>query len=47
LAKIKEYVDSHDAGATVIPFSGAFELKLTELDDEGKKAYIEETKNTS
>jgi hypothetical protein len=28
LPKIKEYVDSHDPGATVIPFSGAFESKL-------------------
>ena len=44
LPKIKEYVDSHDPGAMVIPFSGAFESKMTELDDEGKKAYMEETK---
>ena len=47
LPKIKEFVDANDAGATVIPFSGAFESKLIDLDEEGKKAYIEETKNTS
>merc|ERR1719208_607152 len=45
LLKIKEYVDKNDPGATIIPFSGAFELKLMELESEDeKKAYIEETK---
>merc|ERR1711992_360325 len=48
LPKIKEYVDKHDPGATIIPFSGAFEQKLMELESEDeKKAYIEETKCTS
>jgi hypothetical protein len=47
LPKIKEYVDSHDPGATIIPFSGAFESKLIDLDDDGKKAYMEETKNST
>jgi obg-like ATPase 1 len=47
LPKIKEFVDANDPGAMIIPFSGAFELKLTELDEEAKKAYIDETKNTS
>ena len=47
LPKIKEFVDAHDPGAMIIPFSGAFELKLTELDEDAKKAYIEETKNTT
>jgi len=48
LPKIKEYVDKNDPGATIIPFSGAFEQKLMELESEDeKKAYIEETKCTS
>merc|ERR1712112_636332 len=48
LPKIKEYVDKNDPGATIIPFSGAFELKLMEMESEdGKKAYQEETKCTT
>ena len=48
LPKIKEYVDKNDAGAIMIPFSGAFELNLMEMTtDEEKKAYLEETKCTS
>merc|ERR1712154_564621 len=48
LPKIKEYVDKNDPGATMIPFSGAFELKLMEMsDDDERKAYLEETKCTS
>ena len=46
LPKIKEYVDAHDPGATIIPFSGAFESKLIDLDEEARKAFIEESKNT-
>jgi len=45
LIKIKEWVDKNDPGASIIPFSGAFEQKLVELDDDGlRKAYIEEVK---
>lgn len=45
LIKIKEWVDKNDPGAPIIPFSGAFEQKLIEFEDEGeRKAYIEETK---
>jgi len=45
LPKIKEYVDKNDPGAMIIPFSGAFELKLQEMgDDDERKAYQEETK---
>merc|ERR1739844_680093 len=44
LPKIKEYVDKNDPGAMVIPFSGAFEAKLMEMDVEEAKAYKEETK---
>ena len=48
LPKIKEYVDKNDPGATIIPFSGAFEQKLMELEsEEDKKAYLAETKCTS
>ncbi|XP_055370895.1 obg-like ATPase 1 isoform X1 [Condylostylus longicornis] len=44
LAKIKEWVDNNDPGATIIPFSGAFEAKLLEMDDAERKAYEEEHK---
>ncbi|XP_023343658.1 obg-like ATPase 1 [Eurytemora carolleeae] len=45
LPKIKEYVDKNDPGAMIIPFSGAFELKLQEMgNDDERKAYQEETK---
>jgi len=45
LPKIKEYVDKNDPGATIIPISGAFELKLQEMEtDDERKAYQEETK---
>jgi len=44
LPKIKEYVDKNDPGAMVIPFSGAFEAKLMDMDEEAAKAYKEETK---
>uniref|UniRef100_A0A023FM73 Obg-like ATPase 1 n=1 Tax=Amblyomma cajennense TaxID=34607 RepID=A0A023FM73_AMBCJ len=47
LPKIKEWVDKNDPGAAVIPFSGAFEHKLIEMDAEQKKAYEEENKVTS
>ena len=29
LAKIKEWVDTHDSGAVIIPLSGALEYKVT------------------
>lgn len=45
LIKIKEWVDKNDAGASIIPFSGAFEHKLVEFELEAeRKAYIEEIK---
>lgn len=43
LIKIKEWVDKHDPGALVIPFSGALELKLQDMSDEEKQKYLEET----
>ena len=43
LPKIKEYVDKNDSGAVIIPFSGAFELALTELQtEEERKKYCDE-----
>jgi len=48
LPKIKEYVDKNDPGAMIIPFSGAFEQKLMDMEsDEERKVYTEETKCTS
>jgi len=48
LPKIKEYVDKNDPGAMIVPFSGAFEQKLMDLEtEEEKKAYVDETKCTS
>ncbi|KAL7735006.1 hypothetical protein ACLKA6_011270 [Drosophila palustris] len=44
LPKIKEWIDKHDPGALLIPFSGAFEQQLTEKDDLERKAYEDETK---
>lgn len=43
--KIKEWVDAHDPGALVIPFSGCFESKYQDMDDEEKKKYCEESKS--
>merc|ERR1712020_613893 len=47
LPKIKEYVDKNDPGAMIIPFSGAFEAKLLEMDEDGRKSFMDETKCTS
>lgn len=48
LPKIKEYVDKNDPGATIIPFSGAFEQNLMEMEsEEERKKYQEETKCTT
>lgn len=48
LAKIKEWVDKHDPGAIIIPFSGAFEHKLVEMEDEAERAkYLQEVGATS
>ena len=47
LPKIKEWIDKNDPGAIVIPFSGAFELKLIEMDEEEGKKFQEESKAQS
>lgn len=45
LIKIKEWVDKNDPGASIIPFSGVFEHKLAEFEQEAeRKAYTEELK---
>jgi len=49
LIKIKEWVDKHDPGALIIPFSGAFEHKLiTEYEDPVlRKKFMEDVGATS
>ncbi|XP_053677864.1 obg-like ATPase 1 [Anopheles nili] len=48
LPKIKEWIDKNDPGAPIIPFSGAFEHQLAELEtDADRKAYEEEHKCVS
>ncbi|XP_074450788.1 obg-like ATPase 1 isoform X1 [Larus michahellis] len=47
LIKIKEWVDKHDPGALVIPFSGALELKLQDMSAEEKQKYLEENMTQS
>lgn len=48
LIKIKEWVDQNDPGAQIIPFSGAFELKLSDMEtDDERKKYQEDEKCTS
>ena len=45
LPKIKEFVDKNDPGAMIIPFSGAFEQKLMDMEmDEEREEYMEEVK---
>jgi len=44
--KIKEWVDVHDPGSAIIPFSGAVEAKLVEMDDDERAAYLKEQQTT-
>lgn len=47
LAKIKEWVDTNDPGALLIPLSCALELKLSEMQsDEEREAYLKEVGTT-
>ncbi|XP_030285008.1 obg-like ATPase 1 isoform X2 [Sparus aurata] len=39
LVKIKEWVDSHDPGALVIPFSGGLENQLQDMSEDERQAY--------
>jgi len=47
LLKLKEWIDTNDTGAMMIPFSGAFEGKIFEMDTDARTAYLEENKVTS
>ncbi|XP_069691126.1 obg-like ATPase 1 [Periplaneta americana] len=47
LIKIKEWVDKNDPGAIIIPFSGAFENRLADMEPEERKKYIEDVKASS
>lgn len=47
LIQIKEYVDKNDPGAIIIPFSGAFENKIIEMEEPLRKKYLEETVMTT
>lgn len=44
LVKIKEWVDSHDPGALVIPFSGGLESLLQDKSEEERQKYSTEHK---
>ena len=44
MLKIKEHVDTNDPKAIMIPFSGAFELKIMEMEDDERNKYMEEVK---
>lgn len=46
LIKIKEWVDKNDPGAILIPFSGAFENKVIDMDEAERAKYFEESKVT-
>jgi obg-like ATPase 1 len=41
---MKEWIDTNDSGAAVIPFSGILETKLVNMSPEDKKAFLEENK---
>jgi obg-like ATPase 1 len=47
LPKLKEWIDSNDPGAIMIPFSGAFEAKIADMDEDARKAFCEENKANS
>jgi obg-like ATPase 1 len=42
LLKIKEWVDAHDPGSVMIPFSAAFELKIQDMPEDEKANYVKE-----
>uniref|UniRef100_A0A665WXY8 Obg-like ATPase 1 n=1 Tax=Echeneis naucrates TaxID=173247 RepID=A0A665WXY8_ECHNA len=47
LVKIKEWVDSNDPGALVIPFSGSLESQLQDMSEEERQKYCTEHKTQS
>lgn len=44
LPKLKEWIDTKDAGAIMLPFSGAYEAKLADMEADARKAFCEENK---
>lgn len=42
LAKIKAWIDEHDPGSPIIPFSGSFEFKLIDMPDDEREKYLKE-----
>jgi hypothetical protein len=44
--KIKEWIDTNDSGAVLIPFSGALESKLIDISPEEREAYLKENNAT-
>lgn len=47
LVKIKEWIDANDSGAILIPFSGALELRLAEMEPEARAQYLKDNGITS
>ena len=43
LGKVKQWIDEHDVGATVIPFSANYEFRLVDLSDEERQKVVKET----
>ena len=39
---MKEWVDAHDPGSAIIPFSGSLEAKLLDMNDDDRAAYLNE-----
>ena len=39
---MKEWVDVHDPGSAIIPFSGSLEARLIDMNDDGRVAYLKE-----
>lgn len=47
LVKIKEWIDEHDPGSAIIPFSGALETKLLDMAEDDRVPYLKEVQATS
>ena len=43
LGKVKQWIDEHDPGATVIPFSANYEYRLIDLTDDEREKTIKES----
>jgi obg-like ATPase 1 len=47
LPKIKQWIDENDAGSVLIPFSGAFENKILDLDENERQEYFKNNNTSS